>query len=136
MDHLDIRWKQRFENFSKALERLGDAVALSNERQLSKLEDQGLIQAFEFTFELAWNVIKDYFDYQAEENIRGSRDAFRIAFNRGLIENGETWMEMISSRIQSTHTYDEEIASSIVKKIRNQYFDCFVSFSETMKREL
>jgi nucleotidyltransferase substrate binding protein (TIGR01987 family) len=90
MSNLDIRWKQRLHNFSKALSQLEQAVELTKTKELSDLEKQGLIQAFEFTHELAWNVMKDYFDYQgAAELITGSRDATREAFQKGLIINGD-----------------------------------------------
>lgn len=69
MNQKDIRWKQRFNNLKLALDQLGDAVRLSKKRDLSLLEQQGLIQAFEFTHELAWNVIKDYFFFQGNSAI-------------------------------------------------------------------
>ncbi|MDR2705587.1 MAG: nucleotidyltransferase substrate binding protein, partial [Planctomycetaceae bacterium] len=90
----DIRWKQRFSNFLKAFALLEEAVQLKSQRTLSDLEAQGLIQRFEFTHELAWNVLKDYLEYQGETFITGSRDATRNAFNVNLIEDGDTWMEM------------------------------------------
>jgi dipeptidase len=62
MKNQDIRWMQRFQNYRQALARLSEAVALSRQRALSELEEQGLIQAFEFTHELAWNVLKDYLE--------------------------------------------------------------------------
>jgi nucleotidyltransferase substrate binding protein (TIGR01987 family) len=71
----DIRWKQRFSNYTNALEQLQEAVDLSCERELSMLEKQGLIQAFEYTHELAWNVMKDFLEYQGNQNVKGSRDA-------------------------------------------------------------
>jgi nucleotidyltransferase substrate binding protein (TIGR01987 family) len=74
---------------------------------LSNLESQGLIQAFEFTHELAWNVMRDFFEYQGDTTIKGSCDATREAFSRNLIADGAGWMEMIKSRNASTHTYDE-----------------------------
>ena len=89
----DIRWEQRFSNYKRALSQLINAVNLSNERELSDLEDQGLIQAFEFTHELAWNVIRDYFEYQGNSSIIGSHDASREAFQKGLIVYGEGWMD-------------------------------------------
>lgn len=102
----DIRWHQRLENFSKALLQLESAVMLSKQRKLSALEELGLIQAFEFTHELAWNLMRDYFYYQGNNEITGSRDASRESFKMGLVQNGEAWMEMIRSRNQSSHTYN------------------------------
>ena len=109
----DIRWLQRFNNYKKALKNLTEAVELSRQRELSKLEKQGLIQAFEITYELTWNTIKDFYISQGETNIQGSRDAFRIAFNRGLIEDGELFMNTIKSRQLTSHSYNEETADLI-----------------------
>lgn len=97
-----IRWVQRFANFAYALGQLEKFIAKDEFNELEKL---GLIQAFKYTYELAWNTIKDYFEDQGETGIYGSRDAFRLAFRRGLIENGKTWMDMIKSRALATHTY-------------------------------
>ncbi|MFV8356753.1 nucleotidyltransferase substrate binding protein [Flavobacterium sp. XS1P32] len=126
----DIRWKQRFENYLKALGQLQKFIAKGN---LNELEEQGLIQAFEFTHELAWNVMKDYFEYQGNTTITGSRDATREAFQKGLIQDGAQWMEMIKSRNQSTHTYNESIANEIRDRILNYYYDLFVSFKDKME---
>jgi len=127
-----IRWQQRLTNFSKALRQLELAVELSKERPLSNLEEQGLIQAFEFTHELAWNVLMDYFAFQGNPNITGSRDASREAFRKGLIKDGDGWMEMIKSRNQSSHTYNEEIADGIASKISTLYFELFKELEEKM----
>lgn len=130
--NLDIRWHQRLENFSKALSQLESAVMLSKQRKLSTLEEQGLIQAFEFTHELAWNLMRDYFYYQGNNEITGSRDATREAFKMGLVKNGETWMEMIKSRNQSSHTYNQEVADEISEKIIASYFELFTEFERKM----
>lgn len=132
----DIRWHQRFSNFNKALKQLERAIHISEDRELSELEKQGLIQAFEFTHELAWNVIKDFFEYQGNTTISGSRDATREAFNKGLIENGEAWMDMIKSRNKSSHTYNEEVAEEIVFQIVETYYPLFREFHNKMGSRL
>lgn len=132
MSEQDIRWQQRFDNFLKAFSLLEKAVLLHQESGLSELEEQGLIQRFEFTHELAWNVLKDYFEYQGNTSITGSRDATREAFNKGLIDDGEGWMEMIKSRNQSSHTYNEDTAKEIVQNISEWYYGLFVAFKEKM----
>ena len=132
MPSLDIRWKQRLSNFKQALNQLSSAVLLSRTRELSDLEKQGLIQAFEFTHELAWNVMKDYFEYQGNPSITGSRDAAREAFQKGLVQNGEAWMEMIRSRNQSSRTYNQAVASEIIEKLTNDYFPEFQAFFKKM----
>jgi nucleotidyltransferase substrate binding protein (TIGR01987 family) len=100
----DVRWRQRLQNFRKALGQLSAAGELARQRSLSKLEQQGVIQAFEFTHELAWNTLKYFLEECDAANIFGSRDATRQAFAAGLIEDGELWMEMIHSRNRTTHT--------------------------------
>lgn len=130
MDNQDIRWQQRFKNYQKALRQLENFL---KETDLNEMEEQGLIQAFEYTYELSWNVIKDYLAYQGITEIIGSRDAFRIAFNRNLIEEGQVWMDMIESRIKSSHTYNEEIAKEILKEIRGKYFAQFIHLEIKLK---
>jgi len=129
---MDVRWKQRFFNFNKALIQLEDAVMLSQQRELTQLEKQGIIQAFEFTHELAWNVLKDFLEDQGNQNIRGSKDATRAAFKVSLITEGELWMAMIQSRNSSSHTYDEETAESLVIAIINDYFPQFKALKSEM----
>lgn len=97
--HTDVRWKQRLNNFLPAFNQLKAGVELSATRELTDLEKQGLIQAFEFTHELAWNVLKDYFDYQGGNLITGSRDATREAFNKGLIQDGDQEDRRFKGRI-------------------------------------
>lgn len=99
---------------------------------MTELEEQGLIQSFEFTHELAWNVMKDYFTYQGNLEIRGSRDATREAFKVGLISDGEVWMDMIISRNKTTHTYDEKTAREISNNILKQYVELFNDFKQKM----
>lgn len=126
----DIRWKQRFNNYLKALQTLTDAVKLAEERELSTLEAQGVIQSFEFTHELAWNVLKDYLEYQGVSDIIGSRGAVREAFKNGLLEDGETWMTMIKDRNLSSHTYDLERAQEIVERILEAHHPAFLRMAK------
>lgn len=130
----DIRWIQRFTHFSQAFSQLKDAVELAQERKLSKLEEQGLIQAFEYTHELAWNTLKDFLEERGARNLYGSRDTTREAFKRGLIENGEAWMDMIKSRNLTSHTYNEGTAAQIASAILKTYFPEFAAFRDQMAR--
>ena len=133
MTQLDIRWEQRLKNFNSALQQLSDAIDLAKSRELSLLEQQGLIQAFEFTHELAWNVMKDYSHFQGNATIAGSRDATREAFKMGLLDDGDVWMEMIKSRNQSSYTYNKLVASQIARKIQLTYYPAFKLFYEKME---
>jgi nucleotidyltransferase substrate binding protein (TIGR01987 family) len=126
----DIRWKQRFYNYQKAIIQLTKFI---EKGELSELEELGIIKAFEYTYELAWNVIKDYYEGQGEVNIQGSRDALRLAFQRGLIADGDNWMNMIKSRIASVHTYNLEVAQQINQDIHEIYFQLFIELKEKME---
>lgn len=144
----DIRWEQRFSNFVKALDKLSQAVEYvknnisdenkaGNQNELEEVLDEivkeGLIQRFEYTHELAWNVMKDYAAYQGITGIGGSRDAAREAFQLQLVSDGHVWMDMINSRNQTTHTYNEETADEIYNKIMNEYYPAFLEFKDNME---
>ncbi len=121
----NARWIQRFSNYEKAFLQLKDAISLANQRKLSNLEEQGLIQSFEYTHELAWKCLKDFIQSRGNAQIYGSKDATREAFKLGLIKNGEIWMSMIKSRNLSSHIYDEAEVKKIVKLIIKEYFSEF-----------
>jgi nucleotidyltransferase substrate binding protein (TIGR01987 family) len=130
----DIRWKQRFQNYKKALLTLENAVALCKTRELTDLEKQGMIQGFEFTFEMAWNVMKDFLEEQGITGIIGSKGAVRHAFNKDLIEDGQVWMDMIKDRNLASHSYDEKTAEDLFLAITETYIYQFKKFAEKMSR--
>jgi len=121
MDSLDIRWKQRLHNYNRALIQFNEAIDLLHSRSLSNLEKQGLVQAFEFTHELAWKTLQDYFRYQGTADLHGSRDVFRKALEVGLIRDGEKWFESIQSRNLTSHVYDEQIVQDLIDEISGTY---------------
>lgn len=122
MTKLDVRWIQRFKNFTRAFEQLQEFM---DQGKLNKFEEQGLIQCFEYNYELSWNVLKDFYEAQGESNIQGSRDAFRLAFKRDLVQDGDLWMDMIKTRALTSHTYNQVTATKIVKKIKEDYYHAF-----------
>ncbi len=128
----DIRWIQRFSNYKSAFIQLKDAVDLYNSRELSLIEKQGLIQAFEFTHELAWKVLKDYLEYQSAINVRGSRDAVKESFKIDLVNDGAIWIEMIETRNNTSHTYNKEVAENTVIAIVEKYFSEFIILENEM----
>ena len=132
----DIRWVQRFDNYGRALQTLRNAAELATQRPLSELEQQGLIQVFEFTHELAWNLLKDFLEAQGIAGLIGSRDAIRTAFKNGLLEEGETWMEMIKARNLSSHTYQQDLAQRIASDILTRFYPAFVALEQTMQSML
>ncbi|MGE5313454.1 MAG: nucleotidyltransferase substrate binding protein [Acidobacteriota bacterium] len=117
----DIRWIQRFNNFEKAFGKLSEAVQLAKERALTELEKQGLIQAFEYTHELAWKTLKDFLESRGVQTIYGSKDTSREAFKAGLIQHGEIWMEMILSRNLAMEAFEEETADELNASILHSY---------------
>ena len=129
-ENKDIRWKQRFSNYIKALNQLTKFI---DKNILNELEMQGLIKAFEYTYELAWNTMKDFLEYQGETDIYGSRDTIRKAFNIGLIEDGEGWMDMLESRNRTSHTYNEETAEEICLEIQQSYYSFFQKLKDKME---
>lgn len=122
MKSQEVRWIQRANSFERAFNRLNAAVILAEQRELSDLEAQGLIQGFEYTHELAWKTLKNFLEAQGVLNLYGSRDTTREAFRNNLIENGEVWMDMVDKRNLTSHTYDEETAAQVVTTIRTAYF--------------
>lgn len=132
MSKPDIRWVQRFQNYRQALSRLTEAVELSSERPLSELEQQGLIQGFEYTHELGWNVLKDYLEEQGFVGIIGSKGATREAFKNGLITDGEAWMDMIKARNLTSHTYKTEVAEDIAKDILGRFHPALVALERRL----
>jgi len=128
----DIRWVQRFDSYKKALAALERSVEAAKSRSLNELEEQGLIQGFEFTFELSWKLLKDYLESKGFKDFHGSKDTFKLAFQEGLISDGELWMDMIEDRNSSSHTYDINIAKQINSAIISAYFSKFKELSEKM----
>ena len=131
-----IRWQQRFNNYRKALVKLAQAVELlsgqvNREEAVDELLQEGLIQRFEYTHELAWKVMKDYAEYQGYTDVRGSRDAIRKALEMGLVDD-RRWMETIEDRNLTVHNYDNEIASEIYEHIMKIYYPLFMSFEQKM----
>ncbi len=132
MDKKDIRWEQRFSNYTKAILKLAEGVKIES-NDITELEKEGVIQRFEFTHELAWNVIKDYAEYQGNNTISGSRDATREGFKMNLISDGEGWMDMIMSRNKTSHTYNEDTLHEIYNKIITSYYKLFKDFQNKME---
>ncbi|MDQ7090451.1 MAG: nucleotidyltransferase substrate binding protein [Methylococcales bacterium] len=127
----DIRWIQRFNNFLKAFAQLTKFMARDS---LNELEEQGLIQSFEYNHELAWKTQKDFLEYRGVINLYGSKDVTREAFKVGLITESELWMEMIKDRNLSSHTYHEETTQKIINHIIDDYYSEFAALIETLKK--
>ena len=130
---VDIRWQQRFSNYCKALERLEDFL---EPPALNEREQQGLIKAFEYTYELAWNTLRDLLRSQGDASLLGARDTMREAFRLDLIEQGDQWMLMIQDRNLTSHTYNRSTADAIAAQIVASYLPCFQQLRSTLQQRL
>ena len=130
MDNKDIRWIQRFNNFNKAIFHLENALQIINPDITQKA---GIIQFFEMSFELAWNMIKDYLEEQGFTDIKSPRAALKKAFEIGIIENGHDWMDLLQDRNLTAHIYDEQKANEMGLLIRNKYFPILKALQNTFK---
>jgi len=119
------RWIQRFDNYLNVLRHLESFAAAKGTRSLSVAEEFAVIKAFELVFECAWNVLKDFLQEKGYSEIYGSRDTIRLAFRVGLIDNGETWFDMIEKRNNTAHAYDEETAENVSFVVSNEYMEEF-----------
>ncbi len=130
----DIRWIQRFDNFCKALAQM---TRFMDKDELNELEEQGLIQSFEYNHELAWKTLKDFLEAKGLSQLYGSKDVSREAFKQGLLgdseQDGLLWLDMIEKRNLTSHTYNEKTAKEIVQAIKNDYFQRFVALRERLQ---
>ena len=126
------RWEQRLDSYHKALARLAEIVGASKKRALNEFERDGLVQRFEFTHELSWKLMKAYAEYQGFDGIGGSRDAIRKAFEMSLISDGQSWMDMIKSRNETSHNYDGSMADDVVDSIINRFYPLLAEFYQKM----
>ena len=126
------RWEQRLDSYHKALARLAEIGGASKKRALNEFERDGLVQRFEFTHELSWKLMKAYAEYQGFDGIGGSRDATRKAFEMSLISDGQSWMDMIKSRNETSHNYDGSMADDVVDSIINRFYPLLAEFYQKM----
>ena len=117
----DVRWEQRFSNVCKVLDQLD---GFFEPPELNEREQQGLIKAFEYCFELAWNTLRDLLRSQGNATLLGSRDTLREAFRLGLIRDGESWMLMIQDRNLTSHTDNGATAEVLADNICRRYWPC------------
>lgn len=117
----DIRWLQRLDNYHKACAKLFEVIDTRSFGDLSQLETEGLIQRFEYTFELAWKVMQDFLRYKGYEFVEGPNGTLAQAFEDGLISNHDGWRRMAKARITTSHTYNEEDAANVAGEIYDEY---------------
>ena len=128
----DIRWHQRFINFNKAFSQLERFMQVE---KLNEMEEQGLIKAFEYTYELSWKTLQDLLKDKGYENVVGPKPVIEQSFQDGYILEGNGWMRMHITRNLTIHTYDEETAQEIIKSIRKEYFYLLKSLQTRLEEE-
>ena len=128
-----MRWQQRFANFQAALEQL---EGFFEPPELNEREQQGLIKAFEYCFELGWSTLRDLLLAEGNTDLIGSPDTLRLAFSRGLIDDGETWMRMIQDRNLTSHTYNRVTAEQIAAHVAERYLGCFQRLRARLQQRL
>lgn len=126
----DIRWKQRLQNLEKSMDYMSQIVALPERDFVARA---ALVQFFEMTFELGWKLLKDYLEDQGYRELQSPRATIKLAFEIGLIENGQTWMEILADRNLTVHTYDEEKSRQIDGLIQEKYFPLFVELRKSFQ---
>lgn len=130
----DVRWKQRFQNLERAAANLDEAVrrtAVSDD----KLLRSGLIQNFEFTFELSWKTLKDYISEQGIE-VNSPKETLRQAYQLNLVDDGEGWLKALAARNITTHVYEEEEIADIAYAISETYFPLVQKLVEFLRQRL
>ena len=135
MEDKDIRWVQRFSNFKKALTKLGEVATRENVDDLSDLEKEGMIQRFEYTFELAWKTLQDLLEFKGYRDIAGPNPVLEQALKDGYISNEKQWRNMKKSRELTSHTYNSETADDIASNISDTYFDLFKQLELRLEEE-
>lgn len=116
------RWQYRFDNFKRAYILLREAIEETNERALSQLEKEGIIQRFEYTIELSWKTMKDYLEFQNVVFDQVTpRAIIKEAFSAKLIDNGQVWMDALDARNKMSHTYDFKQFEAVIAHIKQSY---------------
>lgn len=132
---MDVRWKQRFQNYEKAYLRLKEGALMLSHDPANILMQAGLIQMFEFTFELAWKVMKDFLESEGFQ-VASPKGTIRQAFQGGYITNADDWMQALQDRNMTVHTYDDETAQTVISEICGRYLPMLSQFYDDFKARL
>jgi nucleotidyltransferase substrate binding protein (TIGR01987 family) len=135
MDKKDIRWEQRFGNFKKALAKLAEVAASGNIEELSDLEKEGMIQRFEYTFELAWKTLQDILEFKGYRDIAGPNPVLEQSLKDGYISDEKQWRNMKKSRELTSHTYNSDTADDIAQNIADEYYNLLKALEKRLEEE-
>ena len=130
------RFELRLEAFGRAMRRLEQGIALvrprADDEELT-MEEEGLIQRFEYCFELGWKLLQDVEKHLNGQGLGGPRAAIRWATAEGWVDDGEVWMSMLQSRNVTTHVYDRAMIQPVLQKIRGTYFRALHGLEEAAR---
>ena len=132
MDAKMPRWRERLTTFDNALKRLTEVVVMHHQRGLNEFEKDSLIKRFEFTYEMAWKLMMSYEKENGIVQILGSKDVVRHAVAMTLIDNGESWLDMVDARNKTAHVYDDEMATDMVDEIVFTYCPLLIELKKRM----
>jgi nucleotidyltransferase substrate binding protein (TIGR01987 family) len=134
----DVRWKQRFQSFDRAFRLLYSAFENRELDSFSDLECEGLIQRFEYTFELGWKVMKDFLEYNGVliESPVSPRSVIKEAFSSGLISDGQVWIDMMLHRNQLSHMYDSVKAQAVLREVKDRYLGTLGTLHDLLMAKL
>lgn len=113
--------KTKQDNFLSAVHRLEDAVIDYQNIPNDTVRD-GMIQRFEFTFELGWKALKEYMvDAGMQNTMQFPKQVLREAYAAELISSEPVWLDMLNARNMTSHIYDDHTAAVVAGKIQNIY---------------
>lgn len=125
--------EERYEDYKKALERLKEAML----EEPTEIIIDGTIQRYEFTFELAWKIMKDYLEYNGFiDGLSSPRNIIQLAFQNKIIKNGDIWIQMMLDRNLLSHLYDEEKSREIYNNIKNSYLAQFEQLKQFLEENI
>ena len=132
MTYHEVRWKQRFQNFTRTFKLLEESLLIETP---SVVERAGIIQFYEMTFEQSWKVLKDYLEEEGFE-VKSPRDAIKLAVQYNIIADGQVWLEALKDRNLTTHTYDENTANKVESLIKTIYYPFLRSLHRDLTKKL
>ena len=124
---------EKLASYQQALSRLEEALA---EKEPDQFVYDATIKRFEFTYELSWKLLKAFIEYKGGEDVRFPRDVFKEAYAKGIVKNGEIWLDMLEDRNLTSHTYSFARASEIYKRVKDKYYEEFIKLKATIEGEM
>ncbi len=132
----EIRWKQRFENFSNAYATFNRVIKAYEANENDEIVQMALVQSYEFTIELAWKTLKDYLENEGYDEVKNAKQTIRQAFQAELLHNAEAWMEAVEMRNKTSHVYNKAILKELVIFVDTQFYPMVSDLYHILKKAL